>query len=172
MTLSDASALLHELHAGGVHIEAVGDRLRFRPPEDVTPEQRQRLGDCKPAILALLHEKAFAADAGAGAYPSTGSCRSCGQPDFVRPQAGGAWRCARCRPWDLPSTEIEWWPRVRCVAPLDAMPSDHHMSADIGPCSCFGSTSRWRLKLTGPWRCSRCHRPLPSPERIETVIVP
>lgn len=166
MTLSDAASLLLELRECGVELEVVGDRLRFRPSEHVTPEVRQRLAAFKPAILALLHEEA---DAGDGGAPTAERCRSCRECDFVRPRAGGAWRCPRCRPYDLPAEEIEWWPRVQGpFASLDVSSCRAGAEAGTRPCTCCGSTSLWRLRSGGPWTCSRCHPAEPAAV-IETV---
>lgn len=169
MTLSDAASLLHELRERGVDLEIVGNRLRFRPPELVRPEVRERLAACKPAILALLHEEA---DAGDGEKPSVERCGSCGEPDFVRPRIGGTWRCARCKPYDLPGSEIEWLPRVEePFVSLDMLLGSGQPtgSSPATACSCCSEANWWRLKPAGPWVCARCHPPLPAPDLIETI---
>ncbi len=179
MTLSDAASLLHDLRERGVDLEIVGARLRYRPPEVVTPELRQRLVACKPAILAMLHEEAFVTAAGDGDKPSVERCRLCRELDFVRPRVGGAWRCARCCPYDLPGTEVAWWPRVTMTAPLASWMLDPRPFPPDAPdprrvpraCCCCGGTSLWRLPPHGLWTCSRCHPPLPAPEAIETVTI-
>jgi hypothetical protein len=49
-----AEALLSELRARGVTLEAHGDRLKIRPSTLVTPGEVERLRALKPEILALL----------------------------------------------------------------------------------------------------------------------
>ena len=174
MTLTDAANLLRELRQRGVELEVVGDRLRFRPPEAVLPELRQRIVACKPALLAILHEEALVAEAGDGGSPSVVRCRFCRERDFVRPRVGGAWRCARCRPYDLPGLEIGWWPKFEAsfvsldvLLGLDRSARTSH----TGACSCCRSTLWWRLKPNGPWTCLRCHPPLPPTEEIEKATI-
>lgn len=169
MTLASAASLLHELRERGVYLEVVGDRLRFRPVDGVPPDLRQQLAAAKPAILDLLHQEAIASDAGDGPIPSAARCSSCLERDFVRPRAGGTWRCARCQPYDLPGAEVEWWPSVQEPAvSLDSIV--RVVSGDgAGPCRCCGSAGRWRRKTGGPWVCSLCHPPLIEGDLIETV---
>jgi len=175
MTLSEAAGLVAEIRALGVAIEVVGEKLRFRPVRSVPTELRQRLRDAKPDVLQFLHEESFRADAGDGRHPSVARCGSCGESDFTRPRAGGTWRCARCRPYDLPGGDIEWWPRVGDAVPFAASDvlggSD---TRDNGPapmrpsCYCCGSRRFWRLRSGGDWVCPRCHPPLVDPGEIET----
>jgi ribosomal protein L37AE/L43A len=179
MTLTDAAGLLHELRERRVEVEVVGDRLRFRPVDAVPADLREQLGSHKSAIVALLHEEAFATDAGDGEKPSIERCRDCGERDFVRPRAGGAWRCVRCRPYDLPGTDVQWWPRVEMAVPFGSWMLDSRACPPGAPdarrtprpCSCCGGTSLWRLLPDGFWTCSRCHPPAPPAELIETVTV-
>lgn len=49
-----AQQLVATLRARGVEFQAHGDRLRFRPGEAVTPEEREMLAAFKPEVLALL----------------------------------------------------------------------------------------------------------------------
>jgi hypothetical protein len=49
----DPTGLLATLKARGVHLEVVGDRLRWRPREAVTAEEREILTRHKPELLAL-----------------------------------------------------------------------------------------------------------------------
>jgi len=116
-----AESLLAELRGLGVVLRVAGDRLRYSPADAVTREIRDRMVRCKPMLIALVlaegpAKKATALGCGGGDSPSKDRCPSCHQPDFVRPQAGGLWRCARCEPYDPPSAEIEWWPQI--VGPL------------------------------------------------------
>ena len=141
VTLADAASSLQQLRASHVEVERIGASLRFRPREAVPPDLLQRLSDNKPDLLVLLHAEAFHHDAGDGERPCISRCRTCGDLDFVRPRAGGAWRCARCRAYDLPGDDVEWWPRVEgpfasldelLPAPLPTVPpsgADHRNRA-------------------------------------------
>lgn len=132
MTVADASRVLVELRALGVRVEVVGGSLRFAPAGAVSAPLRKRLAAEKPGVLALLHQEAFAAGGGDGDNPSLEKCMTCGQRDFVRPRAGGAWRCARCRPYDLPAAEVEWWPRVELEVPFDSSMMERAVRGPVG----------------------------------------
>jgi len=167
---NSALVLLKELGGLGIQLAVDGGNLRHRPVAAVTPELRVRIAACKPDLIALLRAEEQPCGAcvpvpppnlGDGERPNGHLCPVCRERDFVRPRAGGAWRCARCRPYDLAATEIEWWPRVGLTAPFDA-----HASALC--CAC-GATARWRLRSGGPWVCRRCHPPLVPAGAIEVV---
>ena len=49
-----AGELVETLRTRGVELEAVGDRLRFRPGEAVTPKEREALRRQKAEVLRLL----------------------------------------------------------------------------------------------------------------------
>jgi TubC N-terminal docking domain len=49
-----AVELVATLRARGVVLVPVGDRLRFRPGEAVTPEEREMLVALKPEVMAIL----------------------------------------------------------------------------------------------------------------------
>ena len=172
MTLTAAASLLNELRERGVHLEAVGECLRFHPQEAVTSGLRERLTSCKRALFALLREEALIADGGVGESPCIGRCRSCREGDFVRPRAGGAWRCTRCRPYDLPAAEVEWWPRVESATPFAAGMFDRRESGpdpSARPCHCCGCENLWRLRPSGTWICSRCHSPTGPASEVEMI---
>jgi hypothetical protein len=54
MTPKPLGALLADLSAQGVRLQARGDRLRFRPRSAVTPDLAGRLRAHKDALLAIL----------------------------------------------------------------------------------------------------------------------
>lgn len=169
MSHSPAHVLLADLRGSGIEVAVEDGQLRFRSSPAVPPELRARMAALKRELIALLNPPepsmpAFAA--GDGARPVPDRCQQCREPDFVRPCAGGVWRCARCRPYDLPATEIEWWPRIGLTAPLEA--SSTQASA---LCYACGATARWRPRSGGPWSCSRCHSVLPAASMIETAEV-
>jgi len=178
MTLTDAASLIGELRQGGVELEVVGEKIRVRPTSAVSPELQARLAACKPMLLAILHEEAVRQGAGDGKGPTPDRCAACGQRDFQHPRAGGAWRCARCRPYDLPSSGVEWWPRIEMAVPLEQVlahggpePSAARAPMKTRPCwSCRGRVF-WRLKTAGNWICSRCHPPQPPQDEIVTATI-
>ena len=110
-----ADILMTNLRARGVELVADGDRLRFRPVEVITPEERDALRAFKSEILERLtdeHEVAprvaafqaqldvWMAD-GRGAVPVLtlpdvdirfGQCAGCGTP--LGPDR--TWRCRQC----------------------------------------------------------------------------
>ena len=49
-----AYALLTDLAASGILIEARGDRLRYRPRSAMTPNLAERVRTHKPVLLAIL----------------------------------------------------------------------------------------------------------------------
>jgi hypothetical protein len=49
-----AEALVAELHARGVELRAVGDRLRYKPVSALTPADVEVLRKHKAAVIALL----------------------------------------------------------------------------------------------------------------------
>lgn len=81
--------------------------------QDGQLEASATFGSPSVAGFALSLESSPAhEDAGDDKLPNIECCGSCGERDFVRPCSGGTWRCARCRPYDLPGNALEWWPRV------------------------------------------------------------
>jgi len=52
--VSEARSLVADLHARGVAIRMVGDRLRYRPMSAVPPELRARMAACKDDLLDLV----------------------------------------------------------------------------------------------------------------------
>ena len=175
MTLADAASFLSELRDRSVDIEVVGDRIRFGPPGAVSPDLRRRLSACKPGLIAILHEEAMQRGAGDGDRPSIERCAACGQLDFVRPQAGGAWRCARCQPYDMPAAEVAWWPQiVGPLVPLEQVLGEHSETTatlPAKPCRCCGGLVVWRVRSGGDWICDRCHPPQSPPGAMETVAI-
>jgi len=104
---SIAVALIADLRARGLVIEAVGDRLKVTPPGVLTAVDRTSLRDHKAELLMLLG----ASDApdrllderGQFRYtcPPTGACGHCGSYQWrlwSTPKSGGAWlfACAAC----------------------------------------------------------------------------
>ena len=170
-----ARALLSELRGLGVALRVVDAHLHYRPMSAVTPELREQMAACKDELIALVSAPESSPDLGDGDRPIAERCPSCGERDFVRPRAGGAWRCARCRRYELPSAEVEWWPRVVAEASLASGMHDASSSAPDASnsparaCRSCMCTSFWRLKPAGDWTCSRCHPPIPAACVIETV---
>lgn len=157
MTRSTAFDLLADLRQRGVELGVEDGQLRFRPSADVSPELRTRLAAHRSELIALMG--ADASEPGDGERPSVERCRTCRGLDFVRPSSGGAWRCARCRPYDLSACEFESWPRIALAAPFEAQAN--------ASCYACRATARWRLRSEGPWVCGRCHPPLVATESIE-----
>jgi hypothetical protein len=58
VTLDAPAALLAELTARNIELQAHGDRLRFRPQRAMTPDLLARVAAQKPGLLALLAEDA------------------------------------------------------------------------------------------------------------------
>ena len=54
MTATPLELLLADLAARGIEVQAHGDRLRFRPPDAVTPDLVRRLKVHKAELLAML----------------------------------------------------------------------------------------------------------------------
>lgn len=52
--MSEARSLVADLHARGVAMRVVGDRLRYRPMSAVPPELRARMAACKDDLLDLV----------------------------------------------------------------------------------------------------------------------
>lgn len=171
MTLSQAATLISEFRLGGGEIETVGDHLRVRMPNSVPPDLQAQLAACKPWLLAFLHEEAVRQGHGDGDRPTIPRCPGCEKRDFVRPRAGGAWRCARCHPYDLPGSEVEWWPQPQ----KPFVPLEEVLGTRAGPptraCHCCGGTEFWHLKNIENWVCTRCHPPQPPPDQIEWVRI-
>lgn len=175
---SSAIDLLALLRERGVELEVRGDRLRFRPASGVPQELLGRVARLKPELIALLRvdsagpspgasapqSRGLASEYGDGERPSVHRCPRCGQPDFVRRHSGGAWRCARCCPYDLPRTEVEWWPRVGSAVPFDSAAGSGESK---NACACCGDARWWHLRKGGPWFCARCHPPSLPPDQVE-----
>lgn len=130
MSRSPAIELLNVLRERGLEVTAANGQVRFRPRRLVTSELLEQMTLQKLELLALLTDPhgetpvvaGFGLNAGSSDRPCPASCPRCGERDFTRPRAGGAWRCARCVPFDLPGDEVEWWPRVEGpFVPLDAL---------------------------------------------------
>jgi ribosomal protein L37AE/L43A len=159
--------LLDRARRQGLDVFLDGERLVVRGPRRAEALAQQILARKAAAIAGLRSarpvERPATDDAGCadGPLPSVARCSSCDEPDFVSPQAGIAWRCARCGPSDPPPTEIDGWPRIGQTAPFEAEPS--------ASCYACGATACWRLKAGGPWVCRRCHPPLVAADLIETV---
>ena len=94
-----ATALLEQVHALGVDVCVVGDRLRLRPASRLSPELIATLRAHKAELLAALRPERQHEDNRVGAWQPPGAitrrCPSCGsglQPD----DADGA-MCSTCR---------------------------------------------------------------------------
>lgn len=86
-----ATALLGVLRRRGVTLEPVGDRLRFRPREAVTPDLRMALVAHKAELLGLLRESAPARCSWSYAFPWPNEVPGLG-PRRVQPFS----LCAEC----------------------------------------------------------------------------
>lgn len=71
--LGTPAALLAELTALGVELQAHGDRLRFRPRSAMTAELVARVKVHKPGLLVLLADTTTKTPAGGAATPGFGS---------------------------------------------------------------------------------------------------
>jgi hypothetical protein len=111
---SPAVGVLVAVEADGIHVSAVGDRLRVKPVSRLTPEQRSQVEQYRPELLLLLRicdpsvqdrRDAFARQLveANGSVPSLvfkpgtayvpGICYSCGDAlPAYRP--GRCWRCS------------------------------------------------------------------------------
>jgi len=173
----EALTLLEKAGRAGLEVTVEGERLVVRGPRRAEPLARQVLARKEEMIVLLAPQPAThsGADSGSGDRPVPDRCPACNEGDFVRPHASGAWRCARCRPYDLSGTEVEWWPRVDGpFVSLDVLLGADSPRLGAASCSCCGERRWWRLRATerysaGPWVCARCHPPLPQPETIEKV---
>ena len=74
MMLAEAEALVAELHARGVELRAVGDRLRFRPKDAVPAELVENMRQRKAEIIAAL---IGGKTTGFGKCPGTEKCAGC-----------------------------------------------------------------------------------------------
>lgn len=70
--LDTPAALLAELTSLGIELQALGDRLRFRPQSAMTAELVARVKVHKPGLLALLAGTKTKTPAGAAATPGFG----------------------------------------------------------------------------------------------------
>lgn len=108
-TLSSATALalLADLRARGLVIEAVGGRLKITPPGVLTEADRAALGAHKAELLTLLRAPGapdqLLEERGQFRHtcPPTGACGYCGSYQWrlwSTPKSGGAWlfACAAC----------------------------------------------------------------------------
>ena len=67
-----ADAILTELNQIGVELNAVGDRLRYRPKDAVPADLLERMKDNKADLLAALHHQQAEALAAAMPAPKRG----------------------------------------------------------------------------------------------------
>jgi hypothetical protein len=94
-----AAQLVATLQARGVELVPVGSRLRFRPGEAVTPEEREALRRYKAEVLALLSRPPspwpdVLPELGRKVVGPFGRCGLCPAGTFV--QYGSARRCLDC----------------------------------------------------------------------------
>jgi len=54
MSLEEAIDLLGELQVRGVRLRRAGERLRYRPRDEVSPDQLSRLAEHKEVLLDLV----------------------------------------------------------------------------------------------------------------------
>jgi hypothetical protein len=94
VTPNPVEALLIDLVARGIELQANGDRLRFRPRKAVTPDLVERLKRHKAQLLAILQAVANPA---AEAEAIMRHVRACGDDDLAEAMAE-AWeeRLAIC----------------------------------------------------------------------------
>jgi hypothetical protein len=90
-----ARELLATLHARGVRVRVVGDRLRLAPPEVLTPELLAEVREHKPELIAALTAPGFTTPA---------ACAWCGgalAPYLLDLAGRPALLCPTCSRWTL-----------------------------------------------------------------------
>jgi hypothetical protein len=89
---SPALALYHDLYAvHGLHLEADGDEIRYRPASRMTPELLEGIRLHKAELLEILRLPSFEG------LPRA-SCPSCGGTDLWLGARGLTWLCVVCTP--------------------------------------------------------------------------
>ena len=142
--------LMADLANLGIEIRAVGERIRFRPREAMTPELAERVRVCRDDLLALLRqgesrtpsldeflqtvidtfdgEVVDEVGETAPLLPETPlpgeaprrGCYSCGERQFHRIRGGAEWVCSRCHPPGTEQEVVETWTAPH-TSPIQAM---------------------------------------------------
>lgn len=119
--------LIHEAERLGARFYVVGEQLRARPANVLTPQLARRIGDCKAEVMTELRRRDAASE-----IPTLGSsavCTICKRLDRCYDLAIGSC-CASCAEW-------------RTTCPKFAVLHSTIENARMG--ACLGCGSSWEL---------------------------
>jgi len=139
-----AAALLADLRAQGIRLEADGDRLRYHPADRMTAADVEALRAHKPGLLALLRDVAsLEADGTAGRLRAVAVSLTPGERARLAAEATAGDVLAQ-----LVIAVLAEAPRAVITADEDPVPS--------APCAVCRTLSWWR-QPSGLVVCGTCH---------------